>query len=356
MVPSTVSRTISPTHGEHRVSPPRTPPFTALNAPKNNRQPSTSPSDDSSIIELSFDYELDSNGNYVRISKGSTRSNQSSPPTPHEILLDGPLAHKPPSPPPGTSTHIPSHASVKPPSPTSLNSPDNPRRNSLSRPESYPSQHSALPDQLQHRLNSLAAATSARSFHRATSGPAALTPAAQSALRAPTSNGLRGTGRKVGRPQRIPLDEHRDPQQADERDDIMLRARGDWDIHAQEEKENWITSSDGTDGMSSDGGGAAKRTSPRLISRSSSLSQVEGRAISGLPPRAYVSSLSTTSGLSRPPLQPGRQIMPGPNRAGRVLMGAKYGVGGGFEKINEYEGSENEIPYDYVGEETDTGS
>lgn len=347
MVPSTVSRTISPTNGEHRVSPPRTPPSTTLDAPKNNRQPSTSPSDDSSIIELSFDYELDSAGNYVRISKGSSRSNQSSPPTPHDILLDGPL-HKPSLSPPEISAHIPSHAHVKPPSPTSLISPDHPRRNSLSRSESY----SAIPDQLQHPHHSLATTSSARSFHRATSGPAALTPAAQSALRAPTSNGLRGTGRKLGRPQRIPLDDHRDPQQADGRDDIMLRARGDWDIHDQEEKENLIASSDGTDGVSSDGG-AARRTSPRLVSRSASLTQVDGRATSGLSTRAYVSSLSGTGGLSRPPLQPGRQIMPGPSRAGRVLMGAKYG---GFDKINEHEGSESEVVYDYVGEETDTGS
>lgn len=133
----------------------------------------------------------------------------------------------------------------------------------------------------------------------------------------------------------------------------MLRTRGEWDMHVQEEKENLITSSDGTDGVSSDGG-AARRTSPRLVSRSASLNQVDGRAISGLPTRAYVSSLSATGGLSRPPLQPGRQIMPGPNRAGRVLMGAKYGVGG-FDKINEHEGSESEVAYDYLGEETDTG-
>ena len=132
----------------------------------------------------------------------------------------------------------------------------------------------------------------------------------------------------------------------------MLRARGDWDIHDQEEKENLIASSDGTDGVSSDGG-AARRTSPRLVSRSASLTQVDGRATSGLSTRAYVSSLSGTGGLSRPPLQPGRQIMPGPSRAGRVLMGAKYG---GFDKINEHEGSESEVVYDYVGEETDTGS
>ncbi|KAG9315652.1 kinase-like domain-containing protein [Chiua virens] len=350
--PQIVSRTISLTNGEHRVSPPRTPPVTALDAAKNNRQASASPSDDSSIIELSFDYELDSAGNYVRISKGSSRSNQSSPPTPHEILLDGPLAHKPSSSPPGTSAHIPPHT-AKPPSPVPLNSPDHPRRNSLTLSESYLAQNSVLPELLHHRHQSLTTANSARSFQRATSVPAALTPAAQSALRAPLSNGLRGTSRKIGLPQRVPLDEHRDSQQADEREDIMLRARGDWDIHIQEDKENLMTSSDGTDGMSSDAG-PARQTSPRLVSRSASLSQVEGRAISGLPTRAYVSSMS--GGLSRPPLRPGRQILPGPNRAGRVLMGSKYGAGaGGFDRINEYEGSESEVANDYPGSETDTG-
>ncbi|KAG1729942.1 hypothetical protein EDB19DRAFT_102978 [Suillus lakei] len=47
--------------------------------------------------------------------------------------------------------------------------------------------------------------------------------------------------------------------------------------------------------------------------------------------------------------------MPGPNRAGRVLMGmgVKYGAGsGGFDKINENEGSENEFAIDYAGDET----
>ncbi|KIK97065.1 hypothetical protein PAXRUDRAFT_137072 [Paxillus rubicundulus Ve08.2h10] len=355
MIPSTTAWTISPTNGEHRVSPPHTPRTAALDVPGNNRQPSTSPSDDSSIIELSFDYELDSTGNYVRISKGSSRSNNSSPPTPHEILLDGPLVHKPSSSPSETSAQIASHTHVKPPSPISLNSPAPPRRNSLSRSENYPMQHSAPPNQLQHRHQSLATASSVRSLHRVTSGPAVLTPGAQSALRAPMSNGLRGTGRKIGRPQRIPLDDHRESQQLDERDDMIPRARGEWDVYVQEEKENIISSPDGAEGLSSDGG-AQRRISPRLASRSASLSQVDGRAISGLPTRAYGSSLAGVNAVSRPPLQPGRQIIPGPNRAGRVLKGTKYGVGtGGFDKINEHEGSESEVAYDYAGEETDTG-
>ncbi|KAI6166771.1 hypothetical protein EDD17DRAFT_1545792 [Pisolithus thermaeus] len=309
------SSSVSPTLGERRVSPPRTPPASAVDALKIPRQSSTSPSDDSSIIELSFDYELDSAGNYVRISKGSSRSNDSTPPTPHEILLDGPLINKSSSP-PGTSA---SYAYVKPPSPILLNSPA-PPRNSLSQSDGA---YSAPPDQLQHRPPSVATGASLRSFQRVASGPAVLTPAAQTAPRAPVSTGLRGTNRKLGRPQRIPLDDYRE-QRIEERDDL-LHVPGEWDPRAQEEKENIILSSDSGDGMPSDNG--ARRTSPRLVGRSASLSQVDGRAISGLPTRAYGSMASGVVGASRPPLKPGRQIMPGPNRAGRVLMGAKYGVG-----------------------------
>ncbi|KAH7884973.1 hypothetical protein F5I97DRAFT_1306508 [Phlebopus sp. FC_14] len=344
MIPSTNPRTISPTHGERLVSPPRTPPTNAVDASKNTRQPSTSPSDDSSLIELSFDYELNSAGNYVRVSKGSARSNGSSPPTPHEILFDGPLAPKPSSPPLSSAQAV-SYAYTKPPSPTLLNSPAPARRNSLSRSESaYSAHHSVPPD---HRAQTLLTGTSARSFQRVASGPAAITPWAQPSLRAPASNGPRGTGRKLGRPQRVPLDDYRQ-QQAEE--------RGEWGPHIQEEKENILAVSSDAEGMSSDS--APRRVSPRLASRSASLSQVDGRAISGLPTRAYGSSVSVsgTNPVARPPLQPGRQIMPGPNRAVRVLMGAKYGVGsGGFEKINEHEGSESEAGVDYAGEETDTG-
>ncbi|KAL4080932.1 hypothetical protein J3A83DRAFT_99337 [Scleroderma citrinum] len=326
-------------------SPPRTPPISHSDPAKNHRQPSTSPSDDSSIIELSFDYELDSAGNYVRISKGSSRSNNSTPPTPHEILLDGPLATKPPSP-PSTSALIPSYAYVKPPSPILLNSPAPPRRNSLSQSDgAY--MHSA-PSDHPHKPSTLATGATLRSFQRVASGPAALTPAAQTAIRAPVSTGLRGTGRKFGRPQRIPLDDHRE-QHLEERDDL-LRVRGEWDSRIQEEKENIVSSDGGEDN-------APRRTSPRLASRSASLSQVDGRAISGLPTRAYGSMVPGIVAASRAPLQSGRQIMPGPNRAGRILMGAKYGLGAsGFDKISEVDGSENEAGGDYAGEETDTGT
>ncbi|KAG2033703.1 hypothetical protein BDR03DRAFT_658479 [Suillus americanus] len=354
MISSTSPPTISPAHREQRVSPPHTPPMIAFDDPKIlSRRTSTSPSDESSIIELSFDYELDSAGNYVRVSKGSSRSNHSSPPTPNDALLDGAIKPSSSSPPQGTSI---SYAYTKPPSPILLNSPLPSRRNSLSRSESaYPSLQSAsgvepLPLAAQHRAQSLTTGNSARSFQRVASVPATLTPAAsQSALRAPLSSGLAGTGRKIGRPQRVPRDEYREqlPLTLDEREE--LRVREEWDMRVQEEKENLISISDG-DGLSSDGA-ASKRTSPRLTTRSASVSQLDGRAISGLPTRAYGSSTG-----ARQPLQPGRQIMPGPSRAGRVLMGmgVKYGIGsGGFDKINENEGSENEFAPDYARGETD---
>lgn len=346
MISSTSPPTILPAHREHRVSPPQTPPMIAFDDPKIlSRRTSTSPSDESSIIELSFDYELDSAGNYVRVSKGSSRSNLSSPPTPNDALLDGALKPLSSSPPQGTS--IP-YAYTKPPSPILLNSPIPSRRNSLSRSENaFPSLQSgsgteSLPLAAQHRAQPSATGNSARSFQRVASVPVTLTPAApQPALRAPLSSGLAGTGRKIGRPQRVPRDEYREqpPLTLDEQEELRV----------QEEKENLITILDG-DGLPSDGA-ASKRTSPRLTARSASVSQLDGRAISSLPTRAYGSSAG-----ARQPLQPGRQIMPGPNRAGRVLMGmaVKYGVGsGGFDKINENEGSENEFATEHAYDETD---
>ncbi|KAG6811634.1 hypothetical protein H0H92_006504 [Tricholoma furcatifolium] len=94
------------------TSPPRTP------VDKHRASSGSPPSDDSSIIDdLSFDYVFDNEGNYVRLSKGSSsKSNHSSPPTPPENL---PLQ---------ASDH---HSKLSPP--------DGGKRTSLSRSESaYP--------------------------------------------------------------------------------------------------------------------------------------------------------------------------------------------------------------------------
>ena len=114
------------------ASPPRTP------VEYKPRTSNTTPnSDDSSVIDdLSFDYVVDNEGNYVRLSKGSSsKSNHSSPPTPQDNL---PI-HQPDPPP-----------KLSPPQ----------RRSSFSRSESA---HAAL---------SVTPLDPARSFQRVTSGPA----------------------------------------------------------------------------------------------------------------------------------------------------------------------------------------
>ncbi|KAF8908880.1 hypothetical protein CPB84DRAFT_97560 [Gymnopilus junonius] len=67
------------------LSPPRTPGENRLSAAK----ATTPTSDDSSIIDdLSFDYIFDSQGNFIRLSKGSSsKSTHSSPPTPQDPPL-----------------------------------------------------------------------------------------------------------------------------------------------------------------------------------------------------------------------------------------------------------------------------
>jgi hypothetical protein len=122
--------------------------------------------------------------------------------------------------------------------------------------------------------------------------------------------------------------------------------------------------------------------SPRLAARSASTSQIQSQPSSdGLVSRITSAPIpiSTSSG---------RQILPGPNRAGRILMGAKYtapssssaptttttngtstanGAGqngtvmGGFERINEQEPFEDAGDLagvlDFYGpEETDIGA
>lgn len=142
-----------------RVSPPGTP---TLVAPNSETPPGGTPSsDDSSVIDdLSFDYIVDPDGNFVRLSKGSNSksvSNHSSPPTPEPSV----------SPPPSQL----STTGLKPPSPILLNSPvAPPRRGSLSRSESaYPVLTTTTTDRVQsHPISA------ARSFQRVASGPALL--------------------------------------------------------------------------------------------------------------------------------------------------------------------------------------
>lgn len=114
-----------------------------LTPQSSSASPATTPSDAS--LELSFDYEFDSNGNFIRVSKGSSNDTDNSP--------------------------IPAF-----------------KRASLSRSESAPSAAA---------MEAAQPPAPARSFHRVASG-SVLTPGSRGAL-APS--------RKLGPPQRIPIEE-----------------------------------------------------------------------------------------------------------------------------------------------------
>lgn len=316
---------------------PSTPPTSSM--PRNTA--TGTPSDDSSIIELSFDYEFDSNGNYVRVSKGSNDSVQSTPPTPQD-----------------RQESSPNGMNIKPVSPVLLNSP---RRGSLSRSESYPIITQA---EVRAQSASVVGPNAPRSFQRVASGPALSSIPTPASIRAsaPMSNGLRGTARKVRAPgaQRVTIEQYREMDEKIRLEDEELRARGEhpavreqWE---REDKEN-ITDTEGADPNMLALNQVPKQrpsgVSPRLTSRSASTSHID-RITSALPSRASTSSASK-----------GRQILPGPSRAGRILMGTKYAPSStsqpaGFDKINEADPASdndfNAVVDFYGGEDLDSGA
>jgi hypothetical protein len=123
-------------------------------SPSGSHSSSTTPSSDASL-ELSFDYDFDPDGNFIRISKGSTNASS-------EVN----------SPPPLTSIH---KGSAESPTPAVLPATANLRRSSLSRSDSAPTvgatESSSIP----------APTTTARSFQRVTSA-SALTPGTRGTL------------------------------------------------------------------------------------------------------------------------------------------------------------------------------
>ena len=122
-------------------------------SPSGSRSSST-PSSDASL-ELSFDYDFDPDGNFIRISKGSTNASS-------EVN----------TPPPLSAIH---RGSSESPSPAGLPATTNLKRTSLSRSDSAPSvgaiESSSIP----------MPPTTARSFQRVTSG-SALTPGTRGTL------------------------------------------------------------------------------------------------------------------------------------------------------------------------------
>ncbi|THV05276.1 Pkinase-domain-containing protein [Dendrothele bispora CBS 962.96] len=115
---------------------------------------------DSAIEDVSFEYALDDDGNIVRTSKGSLKSNQSTPPTPVEPDdFDSPKDRV------IGRNLLQSTVAAS----TFLDSPV-PRRGSLSRSESaYPVLNG--PATATSERDRIIAANPARSFHRAASGP-----------------------------------------------------------------------------------------------------------------------------------------------------------------------------------------
>ena len=273
-------------------------------------------SDDSSIIDdLSFDYIIDPEGNLVRLSKGSSsKSNHSSPPTPQETSLqpDLPL--------------------IKPPSPDLLNSPVS--RISFSRSESaFPVLSSGSSAGSQNERP-------ARSFQRVASGPAI---SMSTSYLAPTS-ASHSNPRAASR--RIAMEDSKDFHEVNS----SLRTRQTAEPNSrtlQEEKEN-ISESEEHPLIQSAMAALKNRGSPPLATRSVSSSS------SRVPPAraAYLTNgASTASGRPLTDIQRGsrsRQIMPGPNRAGRIMKStsaSKYNgsaVHPSFDRISERETSDNE--------------
>ena len=293
------------------TSPPRTPEDDRISS-----KSMTPNSDDSSIIDdLSFDYIIDPEGNLVRLSKGSSsKSNHSSPPTPQDSSLqpDFPL---------------------KPPSPDLLNSPVS--RISFSRSES------AFPVLSTGSSTGSQNEKPARSFQRVASGPAI---SMSASYLAPTTASI-SKPRAASR--RITMEDSRDGHEVNSSSRTRQTVEpSSYSRTLQEEKEN-ISESDEHPHIQTAMAAVKQRSSPPLASRLVSSS-------SRVPPAraSYLSNgASTASGRPLTDIQRGsrsRQILPGPNRAGRIMKStsaSKYNssaVHPGFDHISERETSDSE--------------
>ncbi|KAL0961027.1 hypothetical protein HGRIS_006018 [Hohenbuehelia grisea] len=301
-----------------RNSPPRTP----VEHPK-SRAPSSSPSDDSSIIDdLSFEYVQDADGNYVRLSKGSSKSNHSTPPTPEDYL-------------PRISDPIdPNYLQVKPTSPTSLTSPL--RRGSLSRSESaYPVLNGPSTSSSERALEALSSAAS-RSFQRVASVPSGVMASTGASVAIPSS-----AIKPRPMPRRVTMEDQ--PQRGripiDELNALRLQ---------QDEKENIHGSDrmDPSDDPYTLAVAATKRNSPPHAQRSASLSGMSAMRSAGAALRSGHAGLPTARPLADVPVpqrSSTRPTLPTSVRGTRAVKSAasvvasKYSTPGGFGRISEVE-------------------
>lgn len=178
-----------------RPSPPITPPHTLVAG--GAARPSPASSDDSELPELSFAYELDKDGNYIRVAKGSPKS--FTPPTPEQSPKLKPLeATKAPSP-------IPA-----------------PRPSALARSESMPSaSFEATP------------ANGIRSFQRVASGPIK-TPGSSTLARVAIGTLAAGGTARKGGARRVKIEEYQErdallrsqPQVVDDKENVRGMPQG----------------------------------------------------------------------------------------------------------------------------------
>ncbi|KAI9509223.1 hypothetical protein F5148DRAFT_787873 [Russula earlei] len=315
-----------------------------------NSSPNTPPSDESAMLELSFDYEQNSAGEWKRVSKG-----RSSPPTPVDKQS-----------PPSTDLI---------PSPSGNPSPPHPTRLSLTRSESLPGIPSTIPPD---RPDPVPPAQSAlRSFQRALSGPVSLpqsgsqsshTSAQPSSIHFRTllAGGLRSSGRSAGGPRRVTLEEFNQMneklkiQQQQEQEEIDLKSQVAG--LPQDDKENLDGSSlmplDTAPGPSS----IHRRYSPPRSAPA--LSDAHYSFLSSRYSAVGASSSNVRSTLAdvvpvpqRPSLpiassaSSTRQLVAGPSRLSRVhsLGQKKFTPGLAIDKISEVDGADDALIAELAG-------
>ncbi|ETW81760.1 hypothetical protein HETIRDRAFT_173435 [Heterobasidion irregulare TC 32-1] len=363
-MPAASPRPSSPFSASPHISPLSTP-------PNINADPALSASMISVLTtsdeppELSFDYEW-TNGEYVRISRGSTNSQVSSPPTP----VDSPELPKMP-----TLSITDDRMSSSPPVSSSYPH----RRVSLSRSESLPGASPSGADRSEpperRSPATMSSVSTLRPFQRVTSGPSVLLPnhtpsaaisSSSSSVRPSLPDGARASLSKPGGPRRVTMEEYREQAQQNR---AKLRAM---ERELQEEKENFEGEQQShespTNGVGV--GGPSGRQSPPRPSPIGDPPHFTAQAPS-FPTRSFSAGHQppSTSSNSRAlvdvvpvpqraplafPTGPsvGRSIMPGPSRPGRVLR--KFQSSFGINKIAEVEAGES----DHLdnGSETDTGA
>ncbi|KAF5369492.1 hypothetical protein D9758_002640 [Tetrapyrgos nigripes] len=231
-----------------------------------------SPGDEDSVIEdVSFQYTMDNDGNLIRNSKGSLKSNHSTPPT--DVEQDDP-------PPKAASKLLQATVAA-----SFLDSPTPPRRGSLSRSESA---YTVLngPSTAASEREQVIASNPARSFHRTASGPV-LTSGSSTAGTSTTNTNDAGPIRFPTR--RIATEQQRRKRNTDELSN-KLQPLSDYE---SEEKENIAR---GTH----DAPGVDELYGPRHSTSEaySNVSPGAGPSRSSLPARTAYGSLSTNG--SRP--------------------------------------------------------